>query len=100
MTNFQMLDYQPFEYFTELGYGMPMTLRAHQMFRLTPIPTGTRLMVYLTKPQAQNPFYKIVSRLIMPFLHQGFTKDYRNMLDKLRQVLLEDGAALPQSDPT
>jgi hypothetical protein len=40
-----------------------------------------------------------MGNLVAPFLHQAFASDYANMMDRLRQALLEDEAARAQAEP-
>lgn len=87
ITNFTIVDLQPFEYITEHVTGLPLNLEGTMTTYLRPKENMTYLEFCFQAPSSTNPITNIVARMMDSYLRRSTRRDYEKFLRNFKSII-------------
>jgi hypothetical protein len=92
--DFTVLDWLPFDYYTEQVNGLPMKLVGTCTTHLTPNENGTHLRLCFAPVTTSNPITGALNYLLSPIIRRELTRDYAHFFKNLREQVVSTQTTL------
>jgi Protein of unknown function (DUF2652)/Polyketide cyclase / dehydrase and lipid transport len=89
-TDFAILDWQPFDYFTERVSGMPMKMAGSYTMRLVATEQGTHITIVGEFPSLPSGIMNLPARLMATMMSGAVAKGYANLLELVREAVAKE----------
>jgi len=85
-----IVDWKPFDYFTEQQTGIPLKLTGYNTTHLAPIPEGTQVKMVFSGVTSSSAVLGFVAKFLAPIIRQKVRSDYVKMFARLQEMLERD----------